>query len=321
MFWSQQLPGCAVKQKRGCRPTSSCGTRTSWESAFRTNDGSKSHRRFPVFHGVQLAIDTTLVSPIRADRELHPRCVEVDGAALELAQSSPAAGFVRSWSSSQGRSGSVFPRKHNVHPRNPGTVAHSCAVVVDAPVGFSLDLSSSLDRRGNLVLTVRRARSKLARCNYCPLLLWPGPNVWPDQNLSESRKMQEKKKGQNKEIPSRLRAVLVRTGMARSGWRPAGGWSQKKVGLSWWGGPKCGDFFPLPTLSFFFCFFFNFRDLAWNCGGVCAILSLKMSSQRTNLEFSGHFLKHQGPNKPEPAKVERFSGEAPLMADVTSTFD
>ena len=40
----------------------------------------------PVLHGVQLAIDTTLVSPIRADGEPHRRCAEVDGAALEAAR-------------------------------------------------------------------------------------------------------------------------------------------------------------------------------------------------------------------------------------------
>ena len=39
----------------------------------------------PVFHGAQLAIDATLVSPLRADGEPH-RCPEVDGAALAFAR-------------------------------------------------------------------------------------------------------------------------------------------------------------------------------------------------------------------------------------------
>ena len=40
----------------------------------------------PIFHGAQLAIDTTLVSPLRADGEPHRRCAEVDGAALAAAR-------------------------------------------------------------------------------------------------------------------------------------------------------------------------------------------------------------------------------------------
>ena len=41
----------------------------------------------PVFHGAQLAINATLVSPLRADCEpQHRRCPEVDGAALTFAR-------------------------------------------------------------------------------------------------------------------------------------------------------------------------------------------------------------------------------------------
>ena len=40
----------------------------------------------PVFHSAQLAIDTALVSPLRADGERHRRCAEVDGAALVAAR-------------------------------------------------------------------------------------------------------------------------------------------------------------------------------------------------------------------------------------------
>ena len=40
----------------------------------------------PAFHGAQLAIDTTLVSPLRADGEPHRRCSDVDGAASEAAR-------------------------------------------------------------------------------------------------------------------------------------------------------------------------------------------------------------------------------------------
>ena len=40
----------------------------------------------PVFHWVQLAIDATLVSPLRADGEPHRRCPDEDGAALTFAR-------------------------------------------------------------------------------------------------------------------------------------------------------------------------------------------------------------------------------------------
>ena len=33
----------------------------------------------PLFHGAQLAIDTTLVSPVSRDGLPHPRCVREDG--------------------------------------------------------------------------------------------------------------------------------------------------------------------------------------------------------------------------------------------------
>ena len=40
----------------------------------------------PVFHGAQLAIDTTLVSPLRADGVPHRQCATSDGAALQAAR-------------------------------------------------------------------------------------------------------------------------------------------------------------------------------------------------------------------------------------------
>ena len=39
-----------------------------------------------LFHGAQLAIDTTLVSPLRADGAPHHHCADVDGAALHRAR-------------------------------------------------------------------------------------------------------------------------------------------------------------------------------------------------------------------------------------------
>ena len=40
----------------------------------------------PLFHGAQLAIDTTLVSPLSRDGLPHPRCVREDGAVLAAAR-------------------------------------------------------------------------------------------------------------------------------------------------------------------------------------------------------------------------------------------
>ena len=40
----------------------------------------------PLFHGAQLAIDTTFVSPLSRDGVPHPRCVNEDGAALAAAR-------------------------------------------------------------------------------------------------------------------------------------------------------------------------------------------------------------------------------------------
>ena len=40
----------------------------------------------PLFHGAQLAIDTTMVSPVRGDGRPRPQCARVDGAALARAR-------------------------------------------------------------------------------------------------------------------------------------------------------------------------------------------------------------------------------------------
>ena len=40
----------------------------------------------PLFHGAQLAIDTTMVSPVRGDGKPGPQCARVDGAALMRAR-------------------------------------------------------------------------------------------------------------------------------------------------------------------------------------------------------------------------------------------
>ena len=54
-------------------------------SALRINE-LKSSPKVSQFSTGLLAIDTTLVSPIRAGGEPHQRCAEVDGAAMEVAR-------------------------------------------------------------------------------------------------------------------------------------------------------------------------------------------------------------------------------------------
>ena len=94
---------------------------------------------FPFFHGAQLAIDTTLVSPLRADGEPHRRCAEVDGAALVAARRRKERTYpewwgtvdVPSWSCSQGRSADVSLRKRThlrPSPRQGEDSLHSRAV-------------------------------------------------------------------------------------------------------------------------------------------------------------------------------------------------
>ena len=47
----------------------------------------------PLFHGSQLAVDTTLVSPVRWDGTPHPRCADISGAALTAARRRKAATY------------------------------------------------------------------------------------------------------------------------------------------------------------------------------------------------------------------------------------
>ena len=46
-----------------------------------------------LFHGAQLAVDTTLVSPLRRDGTPHPRCADISGAALTAARRRKEANY------------------------------------------------------------------------------------------------------------------------------------------------------------------------------------------------------------------------------------
>ena len=67
----------------------------------------------PVFHGAQLAIDTTLVFPLRADGVPHRQCATSDGAALQA----------------------VRRRKERTCPELSGTQGRARLVVLAAEVG------------------------------------------------------------------------------------------------------------------------------------------------------------------------------------------
>ena len=80
--WSLRWHASVGRLAPECLPMCSCVTSTfllaQWTNAIAEG--------LPVFHGAQLAIDATLVSPLRADGEPHRRCPEVDGAALTFAR-------------------------------------------------------------------------------------------------------------------------------------------------------------------------------------------------------------------------------------------
>ena len=82
--WRWLRPKCAERLELGFPPTSTSGTWT-WPNL----DG----RRLEVvadgltlWHGAQLAIDTTLLSPLRRDGSARPRAADHDGAALDDAR-------------------------------------------------------------------------------------------------------------------------------------------------------------------------------------------------------------------------------------------
>ena len=86
-----------------------------------------------------------------------------------------------------------------------------------------------------------------------------------------------------------------------------GGGGAKGGGEGW--GPKFRVFFPLPTL---FLFFLPNSRASLNCGGLCAFAVMKMFSQHTNLEFSGHFVK--------PRRLDRAPSNQTINSLVPDNF-
>ena len=86
MLWRVQQQECAGSRVAEFQPTFSSGI---WLWTPVQADGRRLEvvvDGLPLFRGAQLAIDTTLVSPLRGDGQPHRRCVDVDGAALDEAR-------------------------------------------------------------------------------------------------------------------------------------------------------------------------------------------------------------------------------------------
>ena len=118
----------------------------------------------PVFHGAQLAIDTTGVpSP---DGEPHQQCQDMDGAVLDAARRRKARTYPE-LTGGRGRAklvnwGTFFGGDADVHPstRQDQDPRHPCASVLDAPMGFTLGLRSSPGLRFLVVGASWAARSR-----------------------------------------------------------------------------------------------------------------------------------------------------------------
>ena len=105
----------------------------------------------PLFHGAQLAIDTTLVSSLSRDGLPHPRCVREDGAALAPART----------------------RKERTYPELTGQFGRARLVVLAGEVGgrWSDETQAFLRQ-----LAKARARSEpvpqQARATHLVLVCW-----------------------------------------------------------------------------------------------------------------------------------------------------
>ena len=54
--------------------------------APRPNDGRRIVNGLPLFHGAQLAVDTTIVSAVKRDGTLRPRAAHTDSVAIDRAR-------------------------------------------------------------------------------------------------------------------------------------------------------------------------------------------------------------------------------------------
>lgn len=72
---------------RGTRPRKEGRVREGHESATGTSDRCETDRDgLPLFHGAQLAVDTTLVCALKRNGQPRPRAADYDGAACQAAR-------------------------------------------------------------------------------------------------------------------------------------------------------------------------------------------------------------------------------------------
>ena len=84
MLWNALLHRCVAKQEHGSRPTCLFATWTWATSTHSTLEDSRLWQTGSHSGGrAQLAIDTTLVSPLRRDGSARNRAANIDGAALD----------------------------------------------------------------------------------------------------------------------------------------------------------------------------------------------------------------------------------------------
>ena len=112
-LWRAPPPGCAGKQGPGFRQISLSGIRTCLLVLTMLVGWRWSRMACLSFGGSQLAINTTLVSPVRADGEPRGQCARQDGAALAEAHR----------------------LKHRTYPELSGSQGRARLVVLAAEVG------------------------------------------------------------------------------------------------------------------------------------------------------------------------------------------
>ena len=111
--WSLSWPECAGRAEQESAPTFSCATWTWHSTTAWMADDWKVADGLPLHGGAQLAIDTTMVSPLHRDGRARRGAAAHDGAALRQART----------------------RKERTHPELAGEWGRARLVVLAAEVG------------------------------------------------------------------------------------------------------------------------------------------------------------------------------------------
>ena len=171
-LWRVQLLGCAEKQGNAWQPTSSCVIWTLQRRMLMTAEGWQT-----VYHSlvvVQLAVDTTLVSPVRGGGQLQRGASDRDGVALKRARR----------------------KKETTYPELVRPVSRARSVVLALAVGgrwsqeacTSVQLLAQARARSEPPLTSRRMALALVlghflccRASFCRITvgtLWRSRGLW-----------------------------------------------------------------------------------------------------------------------------------------------